>query len=289
MPELKRAPARSLREVSADARTALRDAGIPDASAALDAELLARHVLGWDRAAWIVGRESEASSDFLAAYEPLVARRVAHEPIAYIQGTREFYGRDFLVSPAVLIPRPETEMVVDAALRLLQDVPAIVADVCTGSGILAVTLACEQPRWRLTATDVSPAAVAMARANAARHRVSDRVTCREGDLLADVEGPLDLIVANPPYVARGTSPTMPREVAEHEPAIALYGGQNGLALIEPLLAQAHARVRTGGWLVMEFGAGQQHAVRRLAERAGWLIDGIPQDLQGHPRVLLARR
>jgi release factor glutamine methyltransferase len=280
----------TIRGASLEARERLRAAGIGVTSAGLDAEVLARHVLGWDRAAWITRADGPASPAFLDAYGSVIARRVAREPVAYIVGRREFYGRDFAVSPAVLVPRPETELIIEWVLRTVPETPAPrVVDVGTGSGAMAVTLAAERPAWHVLGTDISPEALVVARANADALGVGTRVTFISGDLLAPASGPLDLIVSNPPYVARRDAPGMLPDVRDHEPHVALFGGPDGLDLPRRLLHEAFAKLAPGGWLAMEFGYGQADTMAEAATAAGLQVIEILSDLQGIERTLIARR
>jgi release factor glutamine methyltransferase len=268
-------------------------AGIPPDQAAIDAEVLVRHAAGWDRATYLTHRGEPIAPALAASYGLAVARRERREPVAYITGTREFWGLDFLVTPAVLIPRPETEFVVEAALARLIDRARAwrIADVGTGSGCLAVALAHELANAEVTATDISSAALGVARRNAARHGVEPRVTCVETSLLEGVGGPFDLIVANPPYVPASHEPTLSPDVRDHEPRPALYGhGADGLDEIRALLAQAPSRLVDGGVLLMEFGFGQGDAVRQaLADVEGLRFVELLRDLQGHERTLVAVR
>jgi release factor glutamine methyltransferase len=268
-------------------------AGVPPDQAAIDAEVLARHAAGWDRATYLTRRDEPVAPALAASYEQTVVRRERREPVAYIVGTREFWGLDFLVTPAVLIPRPETEFVVEAALARLRDRarPWRIADVGTGSGCLAVAIAHELPLATVVATDISSAALDVARQNATRHGVGSRVTLVETSLLEGVPGPLDLIVANPPYVPSSHEPTLSPDVRGHEPRPALYGhGEDGLDEVRALLAQAPARLAEGGALLMEFGFGQGEAVRAaLSNVEGLRFVEILRDLQGHERTLVADR
>lgn len=267
----------------------LRDAGLSPADATLDADVLARHVLGWDRATLLLRRDEPMPVDAATRFEALVSRRATREPVAHLTGTREFYGRDFHVSPAVLIPRPETELIVDAVLaRTRPDAVLRVADVCTGSGILAVTLACERPHLTVVATDISPDALAVARRNAAAHGVDGRITFIEGDLLTGATGPFDLVVANPPYVPTRDAPTLAPDVRDFEPGLALFGGEDGLDVVDRLMAETAARLATDGVFLMEFGAGQQYDVAHHASNAGLDVLQVIDDLQGMPRVVLCR-
>jgi release factor glutamine methyltransferase len=275
------------------ARERLTRAGIPPDQAGIDAEVLARHVMGWDRATYITERDRPLEHTHRHAYEAAVRRRERREPVAYITGHREFWGLDFLVSPAVLIPRPETEFIVEAAIARLGDRErtCAIADVGTGSGCLAVALATEFPRAVVTATDVSEAALAMAAANADRLGVGRRVTFVRTSMLDEASGPFDLIVANPPYVPRSHRTTLSPDVRDHEPDVALYGtGEDGLDLIRALLWQAASRLSPEGLLLMEFGFGQAEAVSAAANAtAGIETIEVLRDLQGHERTLVARR
>ena len=268
-------------------------AGIPPDQAAIDAEVLARHAREWDRATYLTRRNESLAPDAAAAYEALVARRERREPVAYITGRREFWNLEFLVTPAVLIPRPESEFIIEAALARLRDRRRAwaIADVGTGSGCLAITLAHELPASRVTATDISQPALAIARLNAERLGVADRVTLVETSLLADAPGPFDLIVANPPYVPSSSSQTLSPDVRDHEPAQALYGhGDDGLDHARALLAQAPSRLSAHGVLLMEFGFAQGEAVRAAVRQVPALESiEILRDLQGHERTLIARR
>ncbi len=255
----------------------------------MDVDLYARRILGWDRARVLTSRTEPAPAALEPTFSAWVARRVQREPSAYIIGHREFYGRDFDVSPAVLIPRPETEHIVDAALPLLAARPgALVADLGTGSGNIAVTLACESSCLVL-ATDVSAEALDVARLNAARHGVGDRVSFVHTSYLDGVENTFDVIAANPPYVRdrdrAGLSPSVRRE-----PAVALFGGEDGMRGIESVLDATLARLRRQGWLLMEFGFGQEDDVRAaVARRPELRFDRVIADLQGLPRTVVVQR
>lgn len=275
----------TLLERIAGARRRLTAAGIADADAALDADVLARHVLGWDRAALLVHGGDPAPADFDRRYDALIARRAAREPVAYITSVREFWERDFEVTPDVLIPRPETELIVDVVLRRADRSPALrILDVGTGSGCLAVTLAAELPSARLFASDTSAAALRVARRNAERHGVAPRISWVRADLLDAIAGPVGMIVSNPPYVPSGEA--LPPEVARYEPATALYAGLDGLAALRRLIRAARAVLAPDGVFVVEFGFGQSAAVRSLAESAGWARVELHPDLQGIPRVAM---
>ena len=287
--------AASLVDRVARARNCLARAGIAADEAQIDAEVLARHALGWDRAAWLARRRDPAPPSFETRYAPLVARRQRREPVSIITRRREFWGLVFAVGPAVLTPRPETELIVEAAVELLghrRGAPLRIADVGTGSGCLAVTLAREFPRASVTGIDISPAALAVAGRNAATHGVADRVAWVEGtfgDWLAgfsaDGGGELDLLVANLPYVPTGDLGSLPPEVRFHEPRTALDGGPDGLDPLRDLLRAAPAGLNPGARVIVEIGAGQADALRDLVAAAGGveLLD-IRCDLQGIPRT-----
>jgi release factor glutamine methyltransferase len=276
------------RRALADARTVgaalaladawLRAAGV-DETPGLDAQVLLGHITGASRAATLAYPERALTAEQATRYAGLVARRAAHEPVAYLVGHREFMGLDLLVDRRALIPRPETELLVEAALRDLaerlardaQTTPPLVADIGTGSGAIPIALAAREPRLpRLYATDLSPDALALAQENAQRHGVADRITFLQGDLLAPLPAPVDLLMANLPYVAPD-DPAVPPSVSRYEPALALYGDADalgaGLGHIRRLLAQAPAWLRPGASLYLEFGYDQRAAVERLAREA----------------------
>ena len=225
----------SVHERIADARQALVRAGLTIENARLDAEVLARHALGWDRARLVADGRGPMPADVERDFSALIERRATREPVAFIIGRREFWGLDFDVSRDVLIPRPETELIVEAVCERRDrglDVRTIV-DVGTGSGCLAVALARECPDARVLATDVSPTALAVAARNATRHQVDRRVTLVLGDLLDPVKGPVDVIVSNPPYVPSGVE--LSPDIVRFEPSVALYSGHDGLTLVKRLV------------------------------------------------------
>jgi release factor glutamine methyltransferase len=274
------------------ARQRLRDAGIPPDEADLDARLLAEHLLGWSTERYFVDGSQDEPDDFTARYDVLVARRAAREPYAYIVGHEEFWGLDFAVTPAVLIPRPETELIVWIALELHADRDArfTVCDVGTGSGCIAVSVAHERPNAVVTAIDVSPSALAVARRNAERHGVASRVHFRGGSLFEDVPDVFDLVVSNPPYVAERDRPTIQAEVGRYEPSEALFAGPDGLDTIRRLVDGAPAHLAPGGHLVFEFGFGQSDQIADLISRArGLTMVDLRRDLQEIPRVAVAKR
>jgi release factor glutamine methyltransferase len=279
------------------ARSRLVQAGISAHLAALDAEVLARRVLGWDQARFLVDRDEPASSAFLLNYEHYVARRIRREPVSYIIGTREFWSLDFEVTPDVLIPRPETELIVEEALEIMKreressrSLFPVLIDVGTGSGVLAVVLAREFPSARVIATDVSARALAVARRNAARHGVADRITFVETSFLDGLEELADLIVSNPPYVPSASAPALTPEVRDYEPGVAVFGGDDGLEILRRVCEDSVERLVPGGWLIVEFGYGQDDAVRSLAEASPALsLVKIRGDLQDIPRTAVMRK
>jgi release factor glutamine methyltransferase len=276
----------------AAARQRLRDAGISQVESDLDARLLAQHVLGWTTERFFTDAHATVPEGFTPQYETLVARRATREPFAYIVGVREFWGLPLEVSPDVLIPRPATELIVEVVLELFRERPAplTVADVCTGCGCVAVAIAHERPAATIVATDISHEALAVARRNASRHGVADRVTFKHGDLLAGIDGTFDAIVANPPYVVDRAAPALQPEVRDHEPPVALYGGTEGLDLLTRLVGDAPSRLRPGGFLIFEFGLGQDVEIEALLARTPALaLVGLRRDLQGIARTAVARR
>jgi release factor glutamine methyltransferase len=275
-----------------EARQRLRDAGITPTESDLDARLLAQHVLGWTTERYLTDAREPAPEGFRPRYDALVARRVTREPLAYIVGVREFWGLELEVTPDVLIPRPATELIVEALQDLFPDrsVPLSIADVCTGCGCVAVAVAHERPGARVRAIDISRPALEVAARNAARHGVADRITFTQGDLLEGVTGAFDAIVANPPYVIDRAAPALQPEVRDHEPPVALFGGADGLALVTRLVATAPRCLRPDGYLVFEFGLGQDVEVEALIEASPELTPiGLRRDLQGIARTAIARR
>lgn len=277
----------TLRQYLTAAKALLVAAGIEPAEAARDVLLLAMHTLTWD-CATLHARDADPAPDgFAAAYEPAIARRSRREPVAYITGVQEFWNRDFAVSPAVLIPRPETELIIEEAMSLAF---ITVADIGTGSGCLAVTLAAEFPRAQVVATDISGPALEVARANADRHGMAGRIEFRETSYLDGIAGPFDLIVANPPYVTDAEYVTLAPEVLDFEPRSALTAGSDGLDDVRAILSCAAARLAPGGMLLIEIGFGQSEKVRLLVQAMpGLTLVRISPDLQGIPRIIVAQR
>ena len=285
-------PITFLHERLAAGRERLVAAGIEPTAAAIDVDLFARTILGWDRARVLMARTEPAPEALEPRFSEWIRRRADREPSAYIVGTREFWGLDFRVSPDVLIPRPETEFIVEESLAILKGLALAsprLADIGTGSGCIAISLLHELPSAHLTATDVSSAALVVARDNAKRLGVQTRITCIETSFLDGIGGPFDLIVANPPYVKEGDKVALTRDV-RHEPDVALFGGITGLQGLEAVLDAAIRTLGAGGWLVMEFGFGQDDDVMRLvAARPSLRIERIRADLQGIPRTAVIQR
>jgi len=271
----------------AQAQAVLRAAGVDQPR--LVALVSLAVALGVEKATVLAHPERRLSVVETARYQAMLARLQAREPLAYVLGEREFYGRPFSVTPAVLVPRPETELLVEVALEYLRGPrPAVgwLADVGTGSGALAVTLAAEWPAARVLATDRSLAALAVARANARRHGVEARVACLCADLLAGVRGPLAVVVANLPYIPSALLDELAPEVAAYEPRLALDGGPDGLALVGRLLGQLPTRLAPGGLAVLELGADQTEVARAAATTALPGADlAVVHDHTGTPRAL----
>ena len=269
----------------AQARSRLVEAGLSAVDASFDAEVLARHALGWDRATLLAHGREPAPADFTPAFEALIARRVRREPVAQIVGRREFWGRDFKVTPDVLVPRPETELIVEEALAFAEQFSCrTIVEVGTGSGCIAVSVACELPDVRIVAVDVSAPALAVAQRNAELHAVTDRVTFHHADVLEGIEGTFDLVLSNPPYMRADDAPTLQPEVLNYEPGAALFGGADGLSVVRRLLDAAPRVLAPGGRLILEFGMDQHRAVADAADAAGWKVLRIRKDLQGIPRT-----
>ena len=293
-----RAVARDVRGALAQGIARLEAESVP--SSALAAELLLLHLLGRDRTWLYAHPEHTLSSEELAHYDELIRRRAEGVPVQYLTGRQEFWGLEFEVNPSVLIPRPETEHLIEVALERMAErrsEPLRVADVGTGSGCIAVALARELPQARIVATDVSAAALEVARRNAARHGVAERIEFAQMNWLESyLFAPssevvqFDLIVSNPPYIGRAEAGELPREVREHEPAQALFCGPSGFDAYPPLLAQAARLLGHGGVFVVELGYGSAERVHAfIAAQPGWAHVSITNDLAGIPRVLAADR
>jgi release factor glutamine methyltransferase len=267
-----------------------RQAGIDSAEA--DARLLMAYALGVDRAELIANGGRALTVEQAEAIDALAARRLRREPVARIFGHKEFWSLSLQIGPAVLVPRPETETVVEAALDAVARGAGPMAqlrilDIGTGSGALLLALLSELPNAVGTATDISAAALDIARGNAERSGLAGRCTFTACDIAAGVPGPFDLIVSNPPYVVHGEIASLPPEVRDYDPALALDGGADGLDGYRAIAAQARGLLAPCGKLIVELGAGQEAAVRALFTKAGLAAAAVLNDLAGIPRVLTA--
>lgn len=263
-------------------------AGREIASARLEAELLLAATLGFDRVGLYVNFDRPLSQAELSAFRERVKRRAQREPLQYILGDTEFWSLAFAVTPAVLIPRADTEVLVEEALARVEG-PARVLDVGTGSGAIAVALAKERPELVVTALDRSADALLVARGNVARHGLTARVVCVEGDLARLPDGPFDLVVSNPPYIPSPDWAELMPEVRDHEPRMALDGGADGLEAYRHLAGQSLRLLVPGGWLLVEVGIGQAEDVGALFRAAGLDEVGKRDDYAGIPRVVMGQR
>jgi release factor glutamine methyltransferase len=284
----------TLGAVIAEARRSLEQAGIE--SAAQEACWIVEHVLCLPAHHVVVDRDRLLAQAELVVVNGLVERRVGREPLQYILGTQEFCGLEFDVNPAVLIPRPETELLVEyVAQRIPFKGQASIIDVCTGSGCIAVAIARQRPRTQVIATDLSKPSLDVARQNAVRHEVCERITWVEGDLLRPLaakglEGQIDIIVSNPPYIAEADWDTLQPEVRLFEPRGALVAGPQGTELHERLLEEAGQYLSPGGALIMEIGAGQAPALRRIVDQiSGYRFHQLVYDAAGLERVVIVDR
>ncbi len=280
-----------LNEALTAARARLVAARIAPDEAAVDVDVYACTILGWDRAQLLAARQEPVPRALEPRFSDWLARREQREPTAYIIGTREFWGLDFAVSPAVLIPRPESELIVEEAIGILRALPrARLADIGTGSGNLAVSIAHACAAIEVVATDISGDALAVAVENARRHGVLGRVTFHETSYLDGVAGPFDVIVANPPYVKDEDRLGLSRQVEAFEPHVALVGGADGLRDVTGVLDTAVGSLDAGGCLIFEFGLGQDDRIVELvAARPELRLHGFREDLQGIARTAVVKR
>jgi release factor glutamine methyltransferase len=273
-----------------DAVARLRAASI--ATARQDAELMLARVLGTTRLALHLEPARRVAPEALIELGALLARRAGHEPLQYVLGTEEFAGVRLVVGPGVFVPRPETELLVERAVALCPDGPALVLDLCTGSGAVACALAVRRPRCTVWAVELSPAAARWARTNVETVGVAGRVRVVEGDLFGPVPalaGAADLVVANPPYIDESAWPELPGEVRDWEPALALDGGPDGLAVIRRILAEAPGFTRPGGAVLLEIGHDHADRLRaHLADDSRYDRPVFHRDLLGYERVLEVR-
>jgi release factor glutamine methyltransferase len=285
-------PAETIAAAINRASARLREAGV--SNDLLDAQTLLAEALGRDRTYLIINFNLELAPDLLEKYRALVERRAAGEPLQYITGRQEFYGLEFAVTPAVLIPRPETELIVEETLRLAHltnNEQPVIVDVGTGSGCIAVTLARELDGARVVALDISKAALEVARRNAARYDLLERMEFLESDLLSAVRSEVqaDFIVSNPPYVAADEMPGLQREVRDWEPHTALTDNADGLSFYRRLLGDVPAHLKDGGYLLCEIGYDQAARIEGLIDRRVWGEARMLEDLQGIPRTLVVRK
>jgi release factor glutamine methyltransferase len=296
----------TLHDTLTGARARLVAADFSHIEASIDVDLYACTILGWDRARLLTDLQGASPEGLEPTLSEWITRRARHEPTAYIVGVREFWGLDFAITPSVLVPRPETEFIVEEALLLLRTPSAggtppaqlpggpsqsgtRIADIGTGSGCVAIAVAVEAPACQIVASDVSEEALGVARANAVRHDVAGRIEFVSTSYLRGVAGTFDLITANPPYVKDGDKPAISR-VTRHEPDVALFGGAEGLRDITGVLDTACEKLAQGGWLVMEFGYGQEASVEALVNaRPALRLDHVRADLQGIARTAIVQR
>jgi len=258
----------------------------------LEAQLLLAHVLNCAKIDLLVRYDETPTESARTAYRELIQRRIEHWPVAYLTGTKEFYSLAFEVSPAVLIPRPDTETLILEALRLLKPIPnPAILDLGTGSGCIAVTLAKHHATARLTAVDLSPDALDVAKRNATKHSVAERIRFLQGDLWnpVPVGSTFDMIVSNPPYVTPAEFASLDATVRDHEPRLALDGGPDGLAFYRRIATAGGAFLKPGGWVLVEIGSTQDSAVRSLLADAGYEVGKTLKDMADLPRVVTARR
>jgi release factor glutamine methyltransferase len=282
----------TIAEALKEAAERLRVASVPNDL--LDAQTLLAEALGKDRTYLIVNFNQRLSEGILSAFSAMVERRAACEPLQYITGRQEFFGLDFEVTPDVLIPRPETELIVEEAIRIVQQeriARPVIVDVGAGSGCIAVALAREVGDARLIASDVSEAALRVARRNAARHRLGDRVDFIASDLLDSFVGAAfaDFILSNPPYVSEEEMPSLQREVRDWEPRMALTDSNDGLSFYRRLLKDAPSRLKPGGRLICEMGYTQSEKISTMIDRQVWGDARLLDDLQGIPRTIVLRK
>jgi release factor glutamine methyltransferase len=280
----------SIAQILREASRMLEGGGVPDARR--EASSLLSFVLGKDRTFLISHAEDQVDDDSCERLRDFVERRAMGEPLQYIMGVQDFFGREFRVTPDVLIPRPETELLVEAALEVVSSKDPLFCDVGTGSGCIAITLLCELPNARAVAVDKSPAALEVAKLNAAKQSVADRAVFTVSDCF-DALDPhdyqFDLIVSNPPYVKASALTGLQREVRDHEPLIALSPGPDGLTIIRRLLTEAPAYLKPNGHLLMEIGFDQGEAVHNLINESVWSLLEVRPDLQSIPRIVVLKR
>lgn len=280
---------KSIRQTLSDASAVLGSAGVTEAR--MEVVSLLAYVLHADRTYVITNLEDELRPELLQSFNELLDRRVRHEPLQYIVGHQEFFGLDFEVTREVLIPRPETELVVEAALGVSGDSAASILDIGTGSGCILIALLHNLPESRGAGVDISAGALQVARKNARRHGVADRLSLVQSDQFAALaeRAQFSLVVSNPPYVPEPQMETLPPEVREYEPWPALVSGPDGLSHIRVLLRDAPLLLRTAGYLIFEIGFGQSEAVKDLVDPAIWRLIEVREDLQRIPRTVVLQK
>ena len=280
----------TIAEILKEAASELNNAGVPEARR--EARSLLSFILGKDRTFLISHAEDETDEDSFVRLREFVERRAAGEPLQYITGVQDFYGREFRVTPDVLIPRPETELLIEAALQIVGDTAPFICDVGTGSGCIAVTLLCELSNARAVAIDKSAPALEIAKLNAQKHSVAERAIFVVSDCFDSLDSrdyEFDLIVSNPPYVAERALEGLQREVRDHEPRIALSPGGDGLSVIRRLIDEGPSFIKPKGHLLMEIGFDQGEAVERLVSGSAWSLRELRPDLQGIPRIVVLQK
>jgi release factor glutamine methyltransferase len=282
----------TISEVLKRASQVLREAAVPNDI--LDAQTLLAEALGRDRTYLIINYHQEVPPDVLERYRILIERRASGEPLQYITGHQEFFGLEFEVTADVLIPRPETEIIIEETIRLARGAKVdrhLIIDVGTGSGCIAITLARELEQSRIIAIDISPAALMVAKRNARRHGLENRIAFIASDLLLALSQPLfaDFIISNPPYVSQEQIAGLQREVRDWEPRLALTDFADGLSFYRSLFEQTPGRLKPGGYLICEMGYTQSEKILAMIDPAYWAEPFLLDDLQGIPRTLVVRR
>ena len=270
----------------------LERVGVPEAQ--WEAELLLRHAMGWTREHLLAHPDDPVQAEASGLFFQLVERRRGREPLQYVVGTQEFWGEEIRVTPAVLIPRPETEGLVEQVLAHHRGGPSRIVDVGCGSGCIAIALAKELPEAEVYATETSPPALAVARDNAQRRGIGERIMFYQGDLLQplfDKELPcsFDAVVSNPPYITDEEMESLAPEIREYEPRMALAAGKDGLDVIRRLLPEAEDILTTGGRLFLEIGKGMEFQLKELLSKTGLTWEKTVPDLQGIPRIIIAKK
>ncbi|MFD0870939.1 N5-glutamine S-adenosyl-L-methionine-dependent methyltransferase [Chlamydia abortus] len=285
----------SIREAYIWASSFLQGQGVPDAGAC--SELLLQYVLGWDRNRLLLNWQESFPEDRMSAWQVAIQRKASGEPVQYIIGEQEFYGLSYTVTPAVLIPRPETELLVEALIkqgkRMWPEQEPLLVDVGTGSGAIAVTVAVQCPEWRIWATDLSEEALQVAKLNGAKHTGEGRIEFMLGDLLDPLirkRAEIDILVSNPPYIPSGDMPSLQKEVGQYEPHLALHGGEDGMDYYRRFLIDMDKLTAPPALVGFEVGQGQARAVEEMLKREGkWSETQIVTDLAGIERHVLAWR